>query len=386
MLAEARNAQWTADTFLGPGAVRLIAPAKVNLFLAVGERRGTMHETANVMHALGLHDVLHVNMLPAESACATEAGDHADAAADAGAAETGDHAGIAGRSAAPSVELPDHVAVGGPADNLLVSIDVAYKAGDATAFHLPARENIVFTAMDALAREAGCSAPCEMRVRIEKNIPHQAGLGGGSTDAAAALLAAAHFWGIAPDDPSVCAVAERIGADVAFFLHGGCARFTGFGEQFACALRPEKHSIVLVKPAEGVSTAAAYEAFDEQPIAVPADLLAQAEGAQAAADVPLLNNLAPAAERLVPELAEVRRWLADQPGIAGDRDGRPLALLSGSGACTYAICRDFASASAIAAAAKARGLWARATTLSPLRAMIVGGDGAAGTAAARAER
>lgn len=336
MLAIARDAQWSADTFLGPGSIKLVSPAKVNLFLGVGARRPDgYHDVTNVMHAVTLHDVMYARCAPA----------------DAGAFD-----GAKGKP---------HLAVGGPEGNVLVSIDMTDKtaAAGSRPLRIPARDNIVFKAVDALARALGRTQREEVAFRIEKNIPHEGGLGGGSSNAAAALVAMARFWGLSADGPEVMGVARSLGADVAFFLHGGCALFTGAGEMFDRALAPRKDSVVLVKPPVGVSTAEAYRAFDEKLQLVSAPLVEQALSAESAAEVPLVNNLAPVSEGLSAELAEVRAWLEAQPGVrAGE------VLLCGSGATTFAVVEDFSAACAVAAAAQARGWWARATAFSSLRA------------------
>lgn len=344
MLAAARDAQWTSETFLGAGASRVIAPAKVNLFLAVGGvRLDGYHEVDTVMHALSLHDTLHMHRVPLT----------ADEAAHA---------------VAEGADVP-HQAVGGPASNLVVSIDVADKANAPypQAIHLSVGQNLVFKALDGLARAIGHEASEAISLRIEKAIPFEAGLAGGSSDAAAALLMAARWWGLAPDDPVLASVACNLGADVAFFLQGGCALFEGKGSTLVRRLEPKKDALVLVKPPAGVATAQAYAAFDEQPAPIPIDLLAQAQAAGRAADVPLFNNLAAASGRLAPDLAEVAAWLAQQPGVAGAQD----VLLCGSGATTFARTASFADACTIAAAAQQRGWWARATTFSGLRAAVV---------------
>ena len=100
--------------------------------------------------------------------------------------------------------------------------------------NVPARENIVFKAIDLLARKADISYDDAINVRIEKNIPHEGGLGGGSSDAAAALIGAARLWGISEDDSLIEEAAHELGSDVAFFLHGGCARLHRHGR----AVRP----------------------------------------------------------------------------------------------------------------------------------------------------
>lgn len=337
MLATARNAQWSADTFLGVGSIKLVAPAKVNLFLGVGERRASgYHDVANVMHAVALHDVLYVRCAP-----------------------------LSEKIPAGPEALPDYVAVGGPRQNMLVSIDCADKvtAPDAQPLRVAARDNIVFKAFDRLACELGRECEEEVSVRIEKNIPHEGGLGGGSSDAAAALVAAAHFWGLSTEDEAVQKVARGLGADVLFFLYGGCVKLSGAGDAFDRALAPMKDPMVLVKPAAGVPTAEAYRAFDANPSFVSAEQLEQIDRARKAEEVVLANNLAPASESLAPELVEVRLWLEEQPGVVPGR-----VLLCGSGAATFAITESFSAACEVAAAAQKRGWWARATTFSSLRA------------------
>lgn len=344
MLAAARDAQWSAEGFLGPGAVRAVAPAKVNLVLEVGGLRDDgYHQVATVMHALALHDVLHLHRAPAT-------------------------AEEVARRAEEAASMPS-VAVGGPASNLVVSIDVADKA--ATPYpqdvRLDAADNLVFKALDALARAVGRDACEAIAVRVEKAIPFQAGLAGGSSDAAAALLAAARWWGVAPDDPAIASVAAGLGADVAFFLRGGCALLDGKGDRLVRPLEPCKDPLVLVKPPVGISTPKAYAAFDAVPTAVPPTVVEAMAAADRASAVPLFNSLASAAQALAPELAAVAAWLAEQPGVASAAD----VLLCGSGAATFARTGTFAEACAIAAAAQARGWWGRATTFSGLRAAVL---------------
>jgi len=183
MLGAARDAKWSALAFMGPGSVRAMAPAKVNLFLGVGERRADgRHEVLTVMHAIALHDTLHVQVRPADQA------------------PDGD-------------DLPSHAAVGGPACNLRVTVDVTDKGAGGVP-DIPACENIVFRAADLLASALGQDAPCAIDVRLEKAIPHQAGLGGGSSDAAAMLLALARAWGLAADDGRLEEAAAALGAGV----------------------------------------------------------------------------------------------------------------------------------------------------------------------------
>lgn len=331
MLDAARNAQWEADAFLGVGSVKAVAPAKVNLFLAVGGKRPDgRHEVTTVLHALALHDTLYL---------------HGASLAD---------------PIEPGEELPASVALGGPAGNLRVSIDVADK-GASMELALPAEQNVVFAALDAYSRLIGLDEPYGVAIRLEKAVPHQAGLGGGSSDAAAALLAFARVLGRPADDPAILEAAQDAGSDVAFFLQGGCALMDGAGERLVRALQPQKRPILLVKPPVGVSTASAYQAFDEKGPAADPALVEVAAQAEAAAEVPLYNNLAPAAQAVQPALAEVAHWLEEQKAAEE-------VILCGSGSCHGAFTASFDDALALAAEAGKRGWWARATTLSGLRA------------------
>ena len=339
LLAAAREAQWSAAAFMGPNTMKLVSPAKVNLLLAIGERRPDgYHDADTIMHALALHDTLY---LRCEDVSADE---------------------LAKRMAEGASRVD--VAVGGPSDNLHMTIDLSDRTGQDLA--VPAGDNLAFKAADRLARAVGRDLPEAIQLRIEKHIPAQAGLGGGSSNAAAVLVGLAKAWGVAADDERVVEVARSLGADVAFFLQGGCALLDGVGEVLQRTLAPSNRAVVLVKPETGVSTAAAYQRFDESPTPVPADVLQRDLAAATAADVVLANNLAPAAEALLPELAEVRAWLAEHAGAEN-------VLLSGSGSATFALVDTFADASAIATAATAQGWWARPTNLSGLRATLVPG-------------
>ena len=337
LLAAAREAQWSAAAFMGPNTMKLVSPAKVNLLLAIGARREDgYHDADTIMHALALHDTLY---LRAEGVSSNELA----------------------KCVAEKAARAD-VVVGGPADNLLMTIDLADRTGQ--DLNVPAVDNLAFKAVDRLARAVGRDLPEVIQLRIEKHIPAQGGLGGGSSNAAAVLVGLSKAWGLAADDERVTDVARSLGADVAFFLHGGCVLLDGVGEVLQRHLQASHKAVVLVKPADGVSTASAYKRFDEAPHSVSEEVLARDLAATRADDVALVNNLASAAEALLPELSVIRAWLADQVGETN-------VLLSGSGSTTFALADTFSEASRIATAAMARGWWARPTSLSGLRAAVV---------------
>ena len=310
------------DEFRSQGWVKLIAPAKVNLHLAIGARRDDgYHEATTIMHALTLHDVVYLHH----------------------AIPDGAEVDKAIRRGEPHVRM--------------------VSCGDVVAPDISSRQNIAARAVVELARQIG-REDAALQIRIEKNIPAQGGLGGGSSNAAAALVGAAHLWGLGADDPAIERAARMLGSDVAFFLHGGCSCYEGTGEVFVRSLEPSKRAVALVKPEGGVSTAEAYRTFDADPVPVPPDVERGILAATSASEVALFNNLAPASEKLMPELFRIREWLCAQPDVED-------ALLCGSGATTFALCDDFAAACRVVAQARKLGYWARATSFGSLRVMMV---------------
>jgi 4-diphosphocytidyl-2-C-methyl-D-erythritol kinase len=117
-------------------------------------------------------------------------------------------------------------------------------------------ENLVLKALSAL--EQACGRPLPTSFRLHKRIPAGAGLGGGSSDAAVALRLASALHGVELDR----GVAAGLGADVAFFVCGGAARATGRGEVLQ-PCPPGGPWFAIAWPGFGVSTASAYEAWDE---------------------------------------------------------------------------------------------------------------------------
>ena len=125
------------------------------------------------------------------------------------------------------------------------------------------QSNLVWRAAAVLWTALGRGGdPTDTAVTLEKNIPTEAGLGGGSADAAAALLVLARLWGGVPVT-LLREVAAGIGADVSFFLSGGTALGLGRGEEIYPLVDLPPHWIVIVRPAFGVSTAEAYGWYDE---------------------------------------------------------------------------------------------------------------------------
>lgn len=312
--------------------IKTIAPAKVNLHLGIGATQGDgYHAATSVLHAVTLHDTLNLRFEDAEPGSGFSV--------------------VARCQPAPGIEAPE----------------------------LESGDNIASKAILALAAAVGREEDEVVTIDILKAIPHAAGLGGGSADAAAALVGAASAWGIDPSSKTVLKVAASLGADVPFFLYGGCVCMTGRGDVFDHALKPMRKPVVLVKPDAGVSTASAYKAFDEHGVAEPSEMMASVRAASDASEVALYNNLAAASEQVLPALADVREWMASQQGVERDVAGNPEVLLSGSGSASFAVCESMDAAYAIVAAAKLRGWWARSCSFAPIGARVLDGFGGART-------
>lgn len=183
--------------------------------------------------------------------------------------------------------------------------------------------------------------PAAVRIRLEKKIPHGAGLGGGSSDAAATLrgLNALHGAPLAAD--TLHALAAELGSDVPFFLAGGSALCRGRGEIIEPHPLPTPLSLLLVKPAFGVPTPWAYKQWKDS-LELP--------GIPYAAQVFPWGKLVNDLERPVFEkylfLATLKRWLLRQPEAQG-------ALMSGSGSTCFAVLHDTAGGPALEARVKA---------------------------------
>ena len=124
--------------------------------------------------------------------------------------------------------------------------------------------NLVWRAANLLWQKMGRSGePRDVTVTLRKKIPIKAGLGGGSSDAAATLIALRRLWDVRISRDELEDMGACLGADVPFFLCGGTALGLGRGEQVYPLRDVLKHWVVLIVPDFGVSTASAYEWYDE---------------------------------------------------------------------------------------------------------------------------
>lgn len=274
----------------GPHSLVVAAPAKLNLFLEIrGKRPDGYHDLESLMVAVNLFDTLEITDRPD---------------------------GVIELTCEPA-GLPT-----GP-------------------------ENLVYKAADRLRSRSGNPEALGASIRLVKRIPTQAGLAGGSSDAAAALLSLNRLWKLYLSLTELAAVAAEVGSDVAFFLSLPAAWCTGRGEIVSPEVPSRSFDCVLVCPPVGVATAAVYRSL------VPSDSHVDGEAARAAfragdpdaLGAALFNRLQPAAIHLAPVVETVYRRLAGL-NPAG-------CLMSGSGSAVFALCRDSREAHRVANAFRA---------------------------------
>lgn len=238
-------------------------------------------------------------------------------------------------------------------------------ACDDPALESPA--NLVLRAAELLREHAARdgrspSAPTLPGVTLElrKRIPAQAGLGGGSSDAATTLLALDAYWDLHLGIETLRALGARLGSDVPFFLPGGTAMIGGRGEVVEPLPPAEPLWLVLVKPPIGVSTATVFRTLAPSDYTSGDDTAMLAQAIRAGEPLPL-ERLSNALEPSV---------TAAEPAVAAALDalreaGAPIARMSGSGPTTYAPFRELKRATEVYERIRAAGLAAWLTHTVP---------------------
>ncbi len=194
------------------------------------------------------------------------------------------------------------------------------------------------------------------RVRVDvvlsKRIPIGAGLGGGSSDAAAVLRVLNALSGAAVQPDELARWSLELGADVPFFLFGRPARMRGIGEQLDPVPAPQVGPIVVAFPGCGLDTAAVYRAHDASLTTPrPASTIRPPPSGQEPLQDVLVNDLEAAASEIQPAVLVLRRKLC----ALGARG----ALMTGSGSAVFGVWRHRDDAEAAARCLRADGLWAR---------------------------
>jgi 4-diphosphocytidyl-2-C-methyl-D-erythritol kinase len=193
------------------------------------------------------------------------------------------------------------------------------------------RENLVWRAAELLWRASGRDGePRDVHVHLDKTIPTAAGLGGGSADAAAALVGLNVIWNMRRTRAQLIGLAASLGSDVPFFLHGGTALCAGRGEEIYPVDDSARLGIIVVKPSFGVATADAYRWLDDDRETRPDDV-PRSSGLDLgwpSGPIDVVNDLeGPVAKRL-PVIAEI----AEACRHAGAR----AAAMTGSGSSVFA--------------------------------------------------
>ena len=222
--------------------------------------------------------------------------------------------------------------------------DFSFKCDDPS---VPSNDdNLVVKATKAF--EAATGVRCKCAISLKKVIPHGAGLGGGSSDAAMTLLGLNKLHDHPLGVEALQNLAASLGSDIPFFLTTGACRCSGRGEKIEPVPSPPALSVLLLKPFFGVETPDTYARW-KQSFEMPRIRYTP----QQVQGISLGNDL----ERPVFEkhrfLAELKQWLLERRETAA-------ALMSGSGSTVFAVLKEGANANALAAAARAEldpGLW-----------------------------
>ena len=242
-----------------------------------------------------------------------------------------------------------------PAPTLSLSLTGPFAAG------LPVDDdNLALKAARGLQSLAGIRAGAALRVA--KNIPAAAGLGGGSADAGAALRGLCRLWQIAPPHPDLLALAASLGADVPACLGSLPVRGTGTGTVLAPLALPAGMGIILVNPRVSLPTSAVFSGLCPPFGAAPSDLPAGLDRHVLIAALALRrNDLEVPAIAACPAIADVLAALRALPACW-------LARMSGSGASCFGVFDSLPAAEAAAAALAADrpAWWVQATVLDSL--------------------
>lgn len=205
---------------------------------------------------------------------------------------------------------------------------------------VPADEtNLVVKAVRAF--EAAAASTCRLTIHLRKNVPHGAGLGGGSSDAATTLLALNEIHDRPLTDKQIHDLAAGLGSDIPFFLVPGAAICTGRGEIITPAESPPPLHLLLLKPGFAVSTQDAYSRFGNSQ-GIPGITYRN----QRLDWGTISNNLERPVFQKHRFLGELKQWLLERNEVKG-------ALMSGSGSTVFAIMKKTADPQKIADEARA---------------------------------
>lgn len=193
--------------------------------------------------------------------------------------------------------------------------------------------NITSLAIDSLSDKYGFKN--RYRVLIHKVIPIKAGLGGGSSNAAAIMKALNKTLKLNISDEELMNIGLTLGADVPFFVKCVPARCRGIGEQIEPITIKNNYYVLIVKPNEGLATKKVFDKADELKLSVGniddvVDALASGDDEKLAKS--MHNSLESAAISMLPEIKEIKNYLTDR--------GLKLVQMTGSGSAVFALSQD----------------------------------------------
>ncbi len=215
--------------------------------------------------------------------------------------------------------------------------------------------NLVYKAAVLLKNKTGYQGGAI--ISLTKNIPMQAGLGGGSSNAATALIGLNELWNTGLTLDELISIAAEIGSDVPFFLMGEAALAQGRGEKLTAIPDSCNFDIAIVKPITGLATGTVYKTLNAPPFSDKNHLQQETAmmihalkiGHPVAVGSSLYNDLQVPAYSLLPELKDIHD-ITEEMGALG-------ILLCGSGSATFAICDSAEIARAIASKFKSDNYW-----------------------------
>ncbi len=281
------------------------APAKLNLFFEVlAKRSDGFHEIETLMVPIGLFDSLIASTDPEG------------------------RISVACRWAAPG-------------DGAILDVARGSLPGEMT-------RNLAYRAVELLRERAGAGQG--IQIELVKRIPTEAGLGGGSSDAAAALLAANALWELDWSREALAELAAELGSDVPFFLADGPSICRGRGERVERVAGLGAIDLVIVRPPDGLSTAKVYGncRVPDAPMPVEPVITALRRGDARGLRRAMHNRLEEAAADLSPWVGRLRREFAREDCLA--------AQLCGSGSAYFGICRHARHARRVAGRLRMRGV------------------------------
>ena len=170
-----------------------------------------------------------------------------------------------------------------------------------------------------------------VHIDIQKNIPSQAGLGGGSADGAAVLVLLNRICGNPFSDEELCIIGAKVGADIPFCIVGGCVLCEGIGEVLTPIDSKSHLNLCIVKPEFGVSTVEAYKAFDSMENFVHPNTDAVIKALETGDEDTLLKNLSNVLE-MDERIEKIKGSLVDL--------GAASACMSGSGSAVFGVIED----------------------------------------------